>query len=162
MEIMKILEKNILNIVSGVCNVPANKIIRNRKATRQANVVVSRQVLVNMLWRNFNYTNHMVKDILGYKNHASVVHSRSMHETDYKYDMIYRNMYNKCMEQLGLYVNDEDIEASRNRDMKKTIEEQDKQIGKYKDLWLNEKIEKEKYQQELITFRKKYIPNKYN
>ena len=143
---MEILEKNIINIVSDVCNVPTEKIIRNRTATRHANVVVARQILVNLLYRNFNYTNHNLRDILGYKNHASIVHARGMHDIDYKSNMMYRNFYNKSMEQLGLYVNDEDIE------------EQDKVIGKYKDLWINERSEKEKYQQLLINFKKKYIP----
>ena len=155
---MEMLEKNIINIVAEICNVPEDKIIRNRTATRHANVVLARQVLVNLLYRNFNYTNHNLRDILGYKNHASIVHARGMHDIDYKSNIMYRNFYNKSMEQLGLYVNSEDIEASRNLDMKRRIEEQDKAIGKYKDLWINERSEKEKYQQLLINFKKKYIP----
>ena len=158
MTIMKTIEKNIIKIVSEVCNVEENKIIRNKRATRHSNVVVARQVLVNILWRNFNYTNHMIRDVVGYKNHASVVYARSMHETDYKYSEGYRGIYNKSMDMLGLYVNDKDIDASLNLSMKNKIEEQEKQIGKYKDLWMNEKLERERYQDLLITFKKKYIP----
>lgn len=155
---MKILEKNIINIVSDVCNIPKNRIIRNRKATREANVVIARQILVNILWRNFNYTNHNLKDILGYKNHASIVHARHTHDSDYQYNFIYKNFYDKSMEQLGLYISNEDIDASRNLSMKNKIEEQEKEIDKYKDWWLTEKFNREKYQQELITFKKRYIP----
>tara|TARA_R110002012_G_scaffold259907_2_gene441548 strand:+ start:108 stop:587 length:480 start_codon:yes stop_codon:yes gene_type:complete len=157
MRIMEILEKNIINIVSEVCNVPEDKIIRNRTATRHANVVIARQVLVNLLYRNFNYTNHNLRDILGYKNHASIVHARGMHDIDYKTNIMYRNFYNKSMDHLGLYVNSEDIEASRNIDMKKKIEEQDRAIGRYKDLWINERAEKERIHGLLINFKKKYM-----
>ena len=155
---MEILEKNIINIVSDVCNVPYNKIIRDRKATRHSSVVLARQILINLLWRNFNYTNHNLRDILGYKNHASIVHARNTHETDYQYSSNYRNLYNKSMEQLGLYISDEDVDALRNLEMKSKIENQQQEIGKYKDLWLTEKLHREKYQQELITFKKRYIP----
>jgi chromosomal replication initiation ATPase DnaA len=105
MKIMKIIEKNIVKIVAEVCNVKENKIIRNRRSTRHSNVVLARQILVNILFRNFNYTNHMVKDVLKYKNHASVVHARNMHDTDYKCSEGYRGLYNKSMDMLGLYVN---------------------------------------------------------
>ena len=94
---MKILEKNIINIVSDVCNIPKNRIIRNRKATREANVVIARQILVNILWRNFNYTNHNLKDILGYKNHASIVHARHTHDADYQYNFIYKYSWTNCL-----------------------------------------------------------------
>ena len=157
MKIMEIIEKNIVKIVSEVCNVDEDKIIRNKFATRHSNVVVARQVLVNLLWRNFNYTNYMIKDILGYKNHASVVHSRNMHDTDYQYDEIYRNLYNKAMDMLGLYVNDKDMDASINLSMKEKISEQEKQIGRYKDLWMNERAEKERIHGLLINFKKKYM-----
>ena len=154
---MKILEKNIINIVSKVCNIAENKIIRNRKATREANVVVARQILVNILWRNFNYTNHNLRDILGYKNHASIVHARHTHESDYKYNFIYKKLYDKSMKQLDAYV-DLDTNVSRNLDLISKMEKQEEEIEKYKDWWLTEKFNREKYQQELITFKKKYIP----
>ena len=64
------------------------------------------------------------------------------------------------MDHLGLYVNSEDIEASRNMDMKKKIEEQEKTIGRYKDLWMNEKLEKERIHGLLINFKKKYMLTK--
>ena len=99
----------------------------------------------------------MIKDILGYKNHASVVHSRNMHDTDYQYDEIYKNLYNKAMDMLGLYVNDKDMDASINLSMKDKINEQEKQIGRYKDLWMNEKAEKERIHGLLINFKKKYM-----
>jgi len=159
---MRIIEKNIVEIISEVSNVPVNKIIRNKRATRQANVVVSRQLLVNILFRNFNYTNHMVRDVIGYKNHASVVHARGMHDTDYQYDLSYRRMYDKAMDLLGLYINDKDEQADLNLSMKDKIQEQNKELDKYKNLWLKEKSEKERYQDLLISFKKKYVPNKYN
>ena len=159
---MRIIEKNIIDIIAEVSNVPADKIIRNKRATRQSNVVISRQLLVNILFRNFNYTNHMIRDIIKYKNHASVVHARNMHETDYKYDSSYRNMYDKAMDLLGLYINDKDEQADLNLSMKDKIQEQNKELDKYKNLWLKEKSEKERYQDLLINFKKKYVPNRYN
>ncbi len=155
---MKILEKNIINIVSNVCNIAEDKIIRNRKATREANVVIARQILVNILWRNFNYTNHNLRDILGYKNHASIVHARHTHDADYQYNFIYKNFYDKSMEQLGIYISKEDIDVSRNLNIQSKMEKQQEEIEKYKDWWLTEKFNREKYQQELITFKKRYIP----
>tara|TARA_X000001382_G_scaffold124395_1_gene108907 strand:+ start:168 stop:644 length:477 start_codon:yes stop_codon:yes gene_type:complete len=157
MIIMKKIEKNIIQIVSEVSNVPVNKIIRNKRATREANVAVSRQLLVNVLFRNFNYTNHMVKDVIKYKNHASVVHARNMHETDYQYNEQYRRMYDKSMDMLGLYINDKDDDALTNLTMKSKIEEQEKKIDRYKDLWMNEKAEKERIHGLLINFKKKYM-----
>ncbi len=154
---MKKIEKNIIQIVSEVSNVPVNKIIRNKRATREANVAVSRQLLVNVLFRNFNYTNHMVKDVIKYKNHASVVHARNMHETDYQYNEQYRRMYDKSMDMLGLYINDKDDDALTNLTMKSKIEEQEKKIDRYKDLWMNEKAEKERIHGLLINFKKKYM-----
>ena len=162
MKTMKLLEKKILKIVSDVCNVEEKHIIRRKGAKRRANLVLARQVLVNVLWRNFNYTNFMVRDILKYKNHASVVHCRKMHDIDYDYNKEYRRYYNNVSEQLGLYVNDEDLSAMKNIDLSKRLEDQEKEIDKYKNLWIYEKVQREKYQQELITFKKKYIPNKYN
>jgi len=158
METMKILEKNILKIISNVCVVPKENIIRNRKSKKHSNLVLARQILVNVLWNNFNYTNYMIRDVVKYKNHASVVHHRRNHETDYEYRNIYRERYDEVMDQIGLYISDEDIEKARNRDLNETILDHEKMIGKYKELWLSEKLEKEKYQQELITFKKKYIP----
>ena len=159
---MRIIEKNIIDIIAEVSNVPADKIIRNKRATRQSNVVISRQLLVNILFRNFNYTYHMIRDIIKYKNHASVVHARNMHETDYKYDLSYRNMYDKAMDLLGLYINDKDEQADLNLSMIDKIQGQNKELDKYKNLWLKEKSEKERYQDLLISFKKKYVPNKYN
>tara|TARA_Y100001963_G_scaffold147294_1_gene223451 strand:- start:420 stop:764 length:345 start_codon:yes stop_codon:yes gene_type:complete len=113
----------------------------------------------------------MVKDIIGYKNHASVVHARNMHETDYKYNDSYRKMYDRAMYMLGLYVSNKDEQASISLSMKDKIEEQEKQIDIYKDLWMNEKAEKERYMEVndyyekfikheglLINFKKKYAP----
>ena len=85
-----------------------------------------------------------------------------MHETDYKYDLSYRNMYDKAMDLLGLYINDKDEQADLNLSMKDKIQEQNKELDKYKNLWLKEKSEKERYQDLLINFKKKYIPNRYN
>tara|TARA_R110000824_G_scaffold388367_1_gene583926 strand:- start:308 stop:796 length:489 start_codon:yes stop_codon:yes gene_type:complete len=162
MKTMKVLEKKIIGIVSDVCNVSEGRIIRRKGARRSANLVVARQVLVNMLWRNFNYTNFMVRDILKYKNHASIVHCRKMHDQDHEFNPEYRRYYNKVAEKLGVYVNDEDQEAMKNTNLSRKLETQEKDIVKYKDLWLLEKSQREKYQQELITFKKKYIPNQYN
>jgi len=158
MKIMRIIEKNIIKIIAEVSNVPVEKIIRNKRATRQANVVISRQLLVNLLFRNFNYTNHMVKDVIGYKNHASVVHARNMHDTDYQYDSSYRRMYDKAMDMLGLYINDKDEQTDLNLTMRDKIQEQNKELDRYKNLWMKEKSEKERAQEMLITFKKKYIP----
>jgi hypothetical protein len=155
---MRIIEKNIIKIIAEVSNVPVEKIIRNKRATRQANVVISRQLLVNLLFRNFNYTNHMVKDVIGYKNHASVVHARNMHDTDYQYDSSYRRMYDKAMDMLGLYINDKDEQTDLNLTMRDKIQEQNKELDRYKNLWMKEKSEKERAQEMLITFKKKYIP----
>ena len=155
---MRIIEKNIIKIIAEVSNVPVEKIIRNKRATRQANVVISRQLLVNLLFRNFNYTNHMVKDVIGYKNHASVVHARNMHDTDYQYDSSYRRMYDKAMDMLGLYINDKDEQTDLNYTMRDKIQEQNKELDRYKNLWMKEKSEKERAQEMLITFKKKYIP----
>jgi hypothetical protein len=104
----------------------------------------------------------MVRDVIGYKNHASVVHARGMHDTDYQYDLSYRRMYDKAMDLLGLYINDKDEQADLNLSMKDKIQEQNKELDKYKNLWLKEKSEKERYQDLLISFKKKYVPNKYN
>tara|TARA_R100000808_G_C2143793_1_gene151568 strand:+ start:1251 stop:1730 length:480 start_codon:yes stop_codon:yes gene_type:complete len=157
MKIMKIIEKNIVEIVSDVSNVPVDKIIRNKRATRHSNVVISRQLLVNILFRNFNYTNHMVRDVVGYKNHASIVHARNMHDTDYQYDASYRKMYDKAMDLLGLYVNDKDEQADLNLTMKDKIQEQNKEIDRYKNLWIKEKSERERFHDLLISFKKKYM-----
>ncbi len=154
---MKIIEKNIVEIVSDVSNVPVDKIIRNKRATRHSNVVISRQLLVNILFRNFNYTNHMVRDVVGYKNHASIVHARNMHDTDYQYDASYRKMYDKAMDLLGLYVNDKDEQADLNLTMKDKIQEQNKEIDRYKNLWIKEKSERERFHDLLISFKKKYM-----
>ena len=159
---MKILEKNILKIVSEVCNVSERQIIRRKGSKRSSNLVLARQILVNILWRNFNYTNFMVRDILRYKNHASVVHCRKMHETDYEYNPEYRKYYNRVSEKLGLYISDEDLEVMKNLDLSRRIEKQEEEIVRYKNMWIVEKTQREKYQQELITFKKKYIPNKHN
>ena len=162
MKTMKVLEKKIIGIVSEVCNVSERSIIRRKGARRSANLVLARQILVNILWRNFNYTNFMVRDILKYKNHASVVHCRKMHDIDYEYNNEYKRYYNQVSEKLGIYVNSEDQEAIKNASLNRQLELQEKEITKYKDLWIMERTQRERYQQELITFKKKYIPNQYN
>ena len=154
---MEKIEKNIVKIVSGITNVPEDMIIRNKRATRHANVVVARQILSNILWRNFNYTNHMIRDVIGYKNHASVVHLRNTHEFDYKYNKAYKRFYDQSMDELGLYINDKDSDAKKNLDMKNKLEEKTKDIERYRNLWMHEKSERERIQGMLTTFKKKYM-----
>ena len=142
--------RKIVNSVCSNCDVTPNLLFRDKHARKQDHIVRARQILVSILWNEKGLTNYKIRDILGYKNHASVIHARKQHELDNKNNFKYRKLYGKTLMDLG-------IEGDYAIDIDKQLKEQ-KKINKILNiLYENEKLECERIRNELTDLRKKYL-----
>ena len=142
--------RKIVNSVCSNCNVTSNLLFRDKHARKQDYIVRARQVLVSILWNEKGLTNYEIRDILGYKNHASVIHARKQHEQDNKNNFTYRKIYGKTLIDLGL-------ESDYTIDVEKKLKEQKKINEILTKLYENEKKDCERFKKELTELRKKYL-----
>jgi hypothetical protein len=142
--------RKIVNSVCSNCDVTPNLLFRDKHARKQDHIVRARQILVSILWNEKGLTNYKIRDILGYKNHASVIHARKQHELDNKNNFKYRKLYGKTLMDLG-------IEGDYAIDIDKQLKEQKKINKILNKLYENEKLECERIRNELTDLRKKYL-----
>tara|TARA_R100000231_G_C5263390_1_gene146370 strand:- start:74 stop:532 length:459 start_codon:yes stop_codon:yes gene_type:complete len=142
--------RKIVNSVCNNCSVTSNLLFRDKHARKLEHIVRARQMLVAILWNEKGLTNYAIRDILGYKNHASVIHARKQHEQDNKNNFKYRKTYGKTLLDLGIQ-NDYSI------DIGKQLKEQKKINNVLKRLYENEKKDCERIKKELASLRKKYL-----
>tara|TARA_R100000152_G_C6617497_1_gene69320 strand:- start:36 stop:494 length:459 start_codon:yes stop_codon:yes gene_type:complete len=142
--------RKIVNSVCSNCDVTPNLLFRDKHARKQDHIVRARQILVSILWNEKGLTNYKIRDILGYKNHASVIHARKQHELDNKNNFKYRKLYGKTLMDLG-------IKGDYAIDIDKQLKEQKKINKILNKLYENEKLECERIRNELTDLRKKYL-----
>jgi len=142
--------RKIVNSVCSNCDVTPNILFRDKNARKQDHIVRARQILVSILWNEKGLTNNKIKDIIGYKNHASVVHARKQHEIDNKNNFKYRKLYGRTLVDLG-------IESDYTIDIDKQLKEQKKINKILNKLYENERQECERIKMELTELRKKYL-----
>tara|TARA_Y100001938_G_C7946918_1_gene357242 strand:- start:297 stop:770 length:474 start_codon:yes stop_codon:yes gene_type:complete len=151
-------ERAIIKAIGHICNLNENDIKRNEKARRTSQLVQARQMFSYLLWDEFDYTFFEIRDAIGYRNHASAIHSKKMHEIDYFHDKRYREMYDGIIKKLNIKTKESDTNTEK-ENLVNEIKLLKKRIDFYKKELSIERNKREKYQQELITFRKKYIPS---
>ena len=142
--------RKIVNSVCTNCSVTSNLLFRDKHARKLEHIVRARQMLVAILWNEKGLTNYAIRDILGYKNHASVIHARKQHELDNKNNFKYRKLYGKTLMDLG-------IEGDYAIDIDKQLKEQKKINKILNKLYENERQECERIRNELTDLRKKYL-----
>lgn len=150
-------ENKIVNAISCVCNIDREDIVRNENAKRTAQLVQARQIMSYLLWEEFDYTFFQVRDAIGYKNHASAIHSKKMHEIDYFQDKRYRKMYDSIVKKLNIEQKGDNTLLSEKLELEDENKELRNLIKMYKERLNNETRRKERYEQELISFKKKFL-----
>ena len=153
---MKANEQIIMRAVSIVCGVPPDKIVRKGRSSRRQDVVIARQMLCNLLFENYNYTYYQIRDVIGYKNHASSIHARNMHKQDVLFNNSYRKSYTKIMSKLNIAISSEKEIKDAYEDLKLEHEKANKLIEMLRERLKLEENAKDRYQQKLITLSKKY------
>jgi hypothetical protein len=153
---MKANEQIVMRAVSIVCGVPPDKIVRKGRSSRRQDVVIARQMLCNLLFENYNYTYYQIRDVIGYKNHASSIHARNMHKQDISFNNSYRKSYSKILSKLNIAISSEKEIRDAYEDLKLEHEKANKLIEMLKDRLEAEEKSKDRYQQKLITLSKKY------
>ena len=113
-------------------------------------------MLCNLLFENYNYTYYQIRDVIGYKNHASSIHARNMHKQDISFNNSYRKSYSKIMSKLNIAISSEKEIKDAYEDLKLEHEKANKLIEMLKNRLEAEEKSKDKYQQKLITLSKKY------
>ena len=152
-------ENKIIKAISYVCNVDRKDIVRNEDARRTSQIVEARQIMSYLLWDEFDYTFFQIRDAIGYKNHASAIHSKKMHEIDYFQDKRYRKMYDEIVKKLNIKQKDDNILLTEKLELEDENKELRTLIKMYKEKLKNETRRKERYEQELISFKKKFLLN---
>lgn len=152
-------ERLIISSIARVCNLPEKEIRRRGKAKRTAPLTRARQMFTNILYDKCRYTYMQVRDAIGYKNHASAIHSKNMHEIDYLHDKHYRKTYDHIIKSLNIVIKDEEELKGENLDLISLVKQQKKEIKAYKKMMKHERRRAERYQQLLISFKKKYLLN---
>jgi len=153
---MKANEQIIMRAVSIVCGVSPDKIVRKGRSSRRQDIVIARQMLCNLLFESYNYTYYQIRDVIGYKNHASSIHARNMHKQDVLFNNSYRKSYSKIMSKLNIAISSEKEIKDAYEDLKLEHEKANKLIEMLRERLKLEEKAKDKYQQKLITLSKKY------
>jgi len=121
-------ERNIIQAIAENCNLNGKDIKRTDGSRRTSQLVQARQMYAYILWEEFNYTFLEVKDAIGYKSHASAMHSKKMHEVDYFHNKRYRKMYDSVVKELNIEDKSENAYKIKIKDLEETIKYQEKRI----------------------------------
>ena len=127
-------------------------LFRGKGARKHASLVMARQILVSILWNEIGYTNYKIRDLIGYKNHSSVIHARVTHEKDNKNNVRYRRLYGRILLELGK-------KSEYSMDIEDKLRETQKILSMYKKLYNTERQECERVKAQLTDFKKKYSLN---
>ena len=144
--------RKIKGYVCNNCDVMHKDLFRGKKAKKHANLVRARQILVSILWNEYGYTNYKIRDLIGYKNHSSVIHARITHEKDNQNNITYRRLYGRILLELGK-------KSDYSTDIEDKLKETKKLLSTYKKLYNTERQECEKIKEQLTDLKKKYLLN---
>ena len=144
--------RKIVNSVCSNCDVTPNLLFRDKHARKQDHIVRARQILVSILWNEYWYTNYRIRDLIGYKNHSSVIHARITHEKDNQNNITYRRLYGRILLELGK-------KSDYSTDIEDKLKETKKLLSTYKKLYNTERQECEKIKEQLTDLKKKYLLN---
>ena len=82
-----------------------------------------------------------------------------MHEIDYLHDKHYRETYDSITKSLNIVIKDEETIKGENLDLNNLVKQQQKEIKAFKKMMKHERRRADRYQQMLISFKKKYLLN---
>ena len=144
--------RKVVNSICNNCDIMVKDLFRGKKAKKHANLVRARQILVSILWNELGYTNYKIRDLIGYKNHSSVIHARTTHEKDNKNNINYRRLYGRILLELGR-------KSEYSMDIEDKLKETQKILSMYKKLYNTERQVCERIKEQLTDLKKKYLLN---